>query len=542
MRKSFLFSCCLLSQAAGLAWAAEPALPPVQTRPGDQISSEATSIKVTQFLFNGNTAFTSAELGKVLADYTNRPLTSDDLENARRALTLHYVNHGYINSGAILPNQSITEGKVTFQIVEGKLNEILIKGEQRGYYHFLIKRLKRAAGDPMNLTALHDELELVREDPVIKQINAELKPGGLPGESTLEVTLVENNPWQFGLQFANNRSPSVGAESLDALLSNNNLTGNRDLIDLRYGIIKGGLDHTEAAGLDDLSATYRLPFTSYETTAQFTYERSTSLEIEAPFDSLNISSETESFSGVIRQPLYHDRNSEFAVSIGIENKTNKTKLLGQPFSLSPGARDGVSTITPLRFTQEYFTHTINHSLALRSTFSAGLDALDATRNAGDLPDGQFFTWRGQAQYIQRLFETPNLAIFRVNAQLTNDRLMSLEQFSIGGMDTVRGYRENELVRDKAVTATAEFRVPLILDSAGAEMLTLAPFADLGYGKNVNASTDTNVLSSVGVGVLVSPNKHIQGSLYWGYGLQHIHHDHQDLQDIGIHFSIKLLAL
>ena len=42
------------------------------------------------------------------------------------------------------------------------------------------------------------------------------------------------------------------------------------------------------------------------------------------------------------------------------------------------------------------------AVALRSTFSGGLDALGATENPGEVPDGQFFAWLGQAQWVRRI--------------------------------------------------------------------------------------------------------------------------------------------
>ena len=61
---------------------------------------------VKEFRFVGNHVFSSGELGRVVEKYRNRELTAEDLEQARQDLTLLYINKGYVNSGAVLPDQA----------------------------------------------------------------------------------------------------------------------------------------------------------------------------------------------------------------------------------------------------------------------------------------------------------------------------------------------------------------------------------------------------------------------------------------------------
>ena len=81
-----------------------------------------------EFRFVGNHAFSSASLGKVVEKYKNHELTAEDLEQARQDLTLLYINKGYVNSGAVLPDQDGENGIITFQLVEGRLTAINLKG------------------------------------------------------------------------------------------------------------------------------------------------------------------------------------------------------------------------------------------------------------------------------------------------------------------------------------------------------------------------------------------------------------------------------
>lgn len=74
-----------------------PPLPPPATGEAGQLSS--VRVFVRQIRVIGSTAFSAEELSRITAPYLNRELTSEDIEALRLALTLHYVNRGYINSG-----------------------------------------------------------------------------------------------------------------------------------------------------------------------------------------------------------------------------------------------------------------------------------------------------------------------------------------------------------------------------------------------------------------------------------------------------------
>ena len=163
----------------------------------------------------------------------------------------------------------------------------------------------------------------------------------------------------------------------------------------------------------------------------------------------------------------------------------------------------------------------------------------STVNGGDLPDSQFLSWLGQFQWARRFDPWGVEAVFRTDVQLTSSPLPSLEQFSMGGHATVRGYRENQLVRDQGAVASLEFRIPLWRDSVGIPILQLAPFADVGRSWNRRRSElSPRTLYSAGVGLRFRISEYVDGNVYWGEQLRDIPspQDH-DLQDDGIQFRL-----
>jgi hemolysin activation/secretion protein len=126
---------------------------------------------------------------------------------------------------------------------------------------------------------------------------------------------------------------------------------------------------------------------------------------------------------------------------------------------------------------------------------------------------------------------------------------------LGGISSIRGYLENQILRDNSYLASLEFHLPLVVDTEHNSLIALAPFTDFGVGwNNVNVTgpdpfktrqsgPQTVAMPSVGVGLLVSPIKYVDGQIYWGYGLNRRQvPGGPSLQNEGVEFSLSLNAL
>jgi len=357
---------------------------------------------------------------------------------------------------------------------------------------------------------------MLRQNPNVTQVNAELKPGSSPGQGLLDVRVEDQQPFRLGLQFDNQRPPSVGELEISLLAADLSLTGNNDPLQLRYGIVNTGSDGLEFSGADNLEGSYELPITRFDTSIGVHGSRLNTSLIEEPFAGLDITSLTKSLGVTLRQPLYQTPKEQVSVSVTFDRRENETWLLNEPFNVSPGAVDGKMNVSVLRFSQEWLHRGPSHVLALRSTFNFGLDVWEATNDkTPGSPDAMFFSWLGQGQYVQRLFNTKNELILRVSGQWTGESLLALEQLSVGGFNTVRGYLENQLVRDRGISSSVEVRVPVLFQKSGAAMLSLAPFFDFGGGWNLHQSAGPSTISSAGVGLVFNLDRHISAEIYWG---------------------------
>ena len=517
-------------------------LPPLPTPPPPELERlPRERVLVREVRVVGSTVFSVDELAKVTAPYLNRELTAENLEALRVALTLLYVNAGYVNSGAILPDQRVVDGVITYQVIEGAVTAIAVGGNRWFRSSYLQKRLALGTGPPVNASVLQQQIQLLLEDPRIRRLHVELLPGLNPGDAVLRASVEDRPPFRASIDFNNHLSPSVGAEQGILTLEDVNLTGNGDILTLRYGGSEG------AFPLYDFR--YSLPFTARDTTLSLRYRKNTFAVLEEPFQELDIESESEIYTIALRQPIFRTLNSEVAIELIGERLSHETFLLGERFTLVPGARNGRSVVTALRAQLEWVYRTPDQVIALRSRFSAGLNILGATINPKGEPDGKFFAWLGQAQLVRRLPFLDAQLILRSDLQLADDLLLSLEQVAVGGRYSVRGYRENTLVRDNAFLASLEVRVPLVRNTPWADFLELAPFADYGRGwRTRSPSPDAEVISSAGIGlrwavtIAAGPvSLRPQLEVYWGHPWRDRKTPGNDLQDKGLHLQFVLSA-
>jgi len=524
-----------------------PLPPPIQIpapKPPEEkvIPFRIPRVFVREIKITGNTVFSDEALKEVTAPYENRELTDPDLESLRLALTIFYVNKGYVNSGAIIPDQTIINGIITIDIIEGRLTNIEVEGNKWFRSSYIQSRINLGAGPPLNIYALQERLQLLQQDERIQKLNAELRPDVKRGESVLIVQVQDENPFKVFLESDNYQSPSVGAERGRITLTHLNLTGHGDVLSFTYG---------QSSGIfPEIDTSYTLPFTRYDTTLILRYRKNDFNVIEESFKDLDIESKSDIASITLRQPFYRTLNHEFALALMGEYLRNKTFLDDEPFSFSPGVRDGKSVVSAIRFIQEYLYRDLIQMIALRSRLSLGIHALGATSNAGEhIPDGRFFAWLLQCQWARRFKFLDIQTIARIDLQVANKSLLPLEQISVGGRYSVRGYRENTLVRDNGFIASLESRIPVIRNHPLADFLEFCQFADFGTAWNTDLPTlQPRSIGSVGLGlrwgvtfkypVLLRP----QFEIYWGVPLKHVDTPgNWNLQDSGIHFRFLLAA-
>ena len=504
-------------------------------------------ITLKQVVFEGNSAIPDEELQEVAQPYLNRRLTGSELEELRYQLSLHYVEKGFVSSGAVIEKQTVTDGVLKIKLIEGKLTDVRVtdktdEASEKDWFSrlwplrdsYIRNRLIGDEEKPLNTQELQERYLMLLNDPLIERLNGSLMPGLHPGEAVLDLKVVRTRPYGGYLGADNFSPPSVGgyAGRMGAWVAN--LSGFGERIDFNFSATGGS--NTYNTGID-------IPLNAKGTRFAFRYTNSLNDLIEKPFDTLNIHSNVISYDGQLSHPVLLSLQQKLTLGLNFNIRQDTTTIAGQPFN-RPGADNGETQETVVRTWQDYLHQGRDFDIAFRSTFSVGVNALGATIT-NQVGDGRFFDWLGQGVGRYRLPTNDFIPVgtyisLSGAVQVADDKLLPLEKMAIGGVYTVRGYRQNYLVRDEGFYTALELAYPLFGGEPGSKhSLFLVPFFNYG-GAWDYGSKSGDYVSSTGIGVDWHYST-LNASLYWAQRLDTYKITQgtpYDLQDNGVTFQVN----
>ncbi|MFM6000836.1 MAG: ShlB/FhaC/HecB family hemolysin secretion/activation protein [Dolichospermum sp.] len=498
------------------------------------------TVNIKGFEFIGNTAFTQEKLRSAVNDLIDKEITFADLISVESRINNLYRNQGYINSAAVIEPQNISaqDGIVKVTIIEGGIENIVIKGTRRLKPDYIRSRLGLSTKAPLNQNRILEALQLLKTDPQIQDISAQISQGVRPDLSVLEVTVKEADTFHIDIFTNNGRSPSVGSWRRGMTITDNNLSGWGDSFILNY---------SNTDGSNALDVSYGLPVNPRNGTIKFSGGITKTNVTEPPFDQLDITGNSSYYEIGFNQPLWQTPSQELGLGLAFSRQISKTKLGPDGFPLSIGANDnGETRISKIAFSQNWVTRNSKSVLGLYSQFNFGLGVLDATTNNNGIPDSHFFAWRGQGQYVRSLNrQNDMLLMVRSNLQLSKESLVPLEQFGIGGFSSVRGYRQDALLKDNGFLLSTELQFPIIRTVNQQGGLSLIPFVDFGTGwsssntKNINPGNTSKDGSLVATGLgLQWKSQQFKARIDWGHTLTDINSQDQKSSENRLYFSVE----
>ncbi|NDJ24831.1 BamA/TamA family outer membrane protein [Nostoc sp. B(2019)] len=506
-----------------------PPIPESQILQPDNLN---VKFKVDQIKVIGSTIFKPEDFAAVTSSFVGRELTFAELLQIKDAITKLYTDKGYVTTGALITPQTVEAGVIQVQVIEGSLQEIKIVGNRRLQSEYIRDRIQLGAGKPLNVPRLLEKLQLLRLNPRIQNLSAELQTGARPGTNVLRVEVEEADTFKLTATLDNGRSPSVGSFRRGVDVQEANLLGLGDTLSVGYA---------NTDGSNTVNTNYTLPINAHDGTVFFGFSQGWNNVIEKPFNTLDIQANSRFYELGYRQPLMQKPTQELAVGLSFSHQESQTELgidnIGG-FALSPGAdADGKTKVSALRFSQEYTQRSNKQVFAARSQFSLGVDWFSANINE-DAPDSRFFAWRGQAQWVRQL-ASDTLFLARGDLQLAADSLVPLEQFGLGGQLSVRGYRQDILLTDNGMLLSAEFRLPILRAPKMGGLLQLTPFIDIGKGWNHNGKNPSpSTLVGSGLGMLWTQGDNFWARLDWGIPLISVEGEKRSLQENGLYFSVR----
>jgi hemolysin activation/secretion protein len=487
----------------------------------------------------GYKIFSAEKIKSITGPLEGKNLTLQELADVADKITALYLKDDYITSRAVLVDQTVETGEIVIRVFEGGVDEIRVEGTQRINPEYICSRIRLAGLNPLRKQKLEDQLILLRSDPIFKNLEASLRPADSSkfGQSTIVVRVREANSFKSAFGVDNYSPPSVGSERFGVGLVYRSLVTSGDQISASY-------NRSTTGGLNLYDFNYRVPLNAMDGTLQLRAAITDSKITDPEYKKLNIRGDSDLYEINYRQPLMRTPRQEFALSLGFAYQDGQTfsfNNLPTPFGFGPD-KNGVSRTSVFRFGQDYISREKNGAWSARSLFNFGTGLFDATNNNEPTPDGQFFSWYGQIQRTQKLNEDQQL-IVGLDLQLTPNSLLPSQQFVIGGVQTVRGYRQNARSGDNGVRFSIENQITVLRNEAGLATLQLSPFIDLGAVWNQPDNPNNRFLptqrflSSGGLGLLWQPIPNLNVRLDYGIPFVNLSDRGNNAQDSGFHFSV-----
>lgn len=440
-------------------------------------------IKVSKFVFSGNTVFPSAQLAELLDGYLNRPITLSDVYAAADRIADFYASKGYTLASVNVPPQKIADGSVLLEISEGVIGKISVEGSKRSKPERLIGFLGEVkSGQIYQGAQLEQGMRQLNELPGLSA-RAVVRPGSEYGTTDL-IIKTEEKRVEGNVFVDNYGTKQLGETRFGANLILNNPTGVEDQLNVL-------LLRSEKDLLAYGVAYYSLPLNFNGSRLSLSYSQA---DFEVPG-----STEGTSRSGkvAVEHPLIRQQRDRVDISVGVSRTNSEAFLSGTPILISG------TSITLLEAGATY-NHVYGNAAVtqvatlLASNFGKSETAAEARPLAAKATDaGQRLRLELDAQHLQPL-STHFFTLLHVNGVYSPDPLSNIGQFSIGGPQTVRGFAAAELRGDRGYYGQINFGRNFDL---GPTKLTGRVFADSGRVLCAAPAADCTAssLSSAGVG-------------------------------------------
>ena len=507
----------LIFLALALAAPAQEPASPLADPPEDR--DLKTRLPVQEVQVTGNSLVSDEDLAAVLQKYQGRQLSIAELKDLEKDIEQVYRQRGYFLVNAIVPTQESVAGVLQVQVLEGRINQIVVEGNKRYPNDFLKARFQNAVPSEGATTKdFQRGLFLLNELPDVK-VTAVLSAGLEEGttdvvlrteeDKNFHVTLGYNN---FGARLTGEHRFGLGTEFSSVFTPGD------------YAVARTLLS-TPSDNTIFFQGGYSLPINASGTRLGVQYANG-SYTAGQEVEILDIRGNANIYSLSLSQPLARTLQHSSDVDFRLNYNDLENRILGQRLSRDEYLSAHLGYRGEWRDSQGRYLGKASLTKGLGGTPSG--DPLASRQGAG----GDFTRYNLDLARIQE-FHPQFLGILRSSMQFTADPLFTAEQFALGGPDTVRGFNQAETLGDQAYNATLELRWSPIADrtdlfqtvmfldhggivrknplpgEAGSEKLTGA-----GFGFRVNYE-QTRV--RLDIGFPISPSQNNRGTSPAVYG-------------------------
>ncbi|MDR6674363.1 ShlB/FhaC/HecB family hemolysin secretion/activation protein [Xanthomonas sp. 1678] len=469
----------------------------------------------------GNTELSAADIERVVYPFLGPQRSEADVEAARAALQTRYANKGLATVAVSVPEQDAGNGLVTLQVSEQRIGRLRVNGAS----YFSPDAVERGApslkeGTVPNFKDVQRDIVALNQLPD-RRVTPDIKPGVGPNTVDVDLNVDDNLPLHGSVELNNRSSANTSDLRLNATLRYDNLWQRGHSISLSA---QTAPERTSDAKVLSLSYLARLTDSPWSLLA---YAVRSDSDIAVISDFNVIGNGTLAGVRAIRA-LPAQAGFFHSLSLGIDYKDFKEESnFGASVDSSPIKYYPLN----LAYNADWAGERTHSSFGATLTANPGGLGAGADRCGNDhcnpsAPGSfdykrynarpNFFHVRLEGSHTRTLGKDVQL-FGRAQTQLAAEPLISNEEMSIGGMDTVRGYKESEALGDYGVTAQLELRSPSFASwfGAAAQEARARAFVDGGYvriHKPLPEQTPSETLVSVGIGATAQFFDHFNGSV------------------------------
>jgi len=506
----------------------------------------SASFDIWEFRVLGNSVLPRADIETLLYANLGPGKTLDDVEKARVALETAYRDRGYGTVFVDIPEQEVAEGIVRLQVTEGKINRVRVTGAR----YFSNREIRAAVpaaepGSVPHLPTVQQQLTELNAQSPDRNVVPVLKAGPRAGTVDLALNVKDEAPLHASVELNDQYTSNTTELRAIAAWSYDNLFGRLDSLAMQY---QGSPEDMSEVAVWAGSYTLRLPDSKSKVALFYINSDSDIATVGDNGATLSVLGKGQIFGARYINPFHSSAASTHVFIGSAEYKDFAESVLSEDLFRTPISYMNLSVghTSAWRLDKQQVSLATTMNFGVRGMANSPEEFRD--KRARGRPN--YWLLRADTSYG---FQLPlNLSVrLRGAGQYAVEPVISNEQFSIGGADGVRGYREAEQLGDIGFKTSAELAyAPIDLFAQRAQVGVFA-FYDFGrmsrleplHDRLTGALIETvdQTLRSTGVGVEFSAFGFLSGSLTWAYALMNTPDSDSSGTadgDSRIHFSIR----
>ena len=482
---------------------------------GTQVSgNKAPVFEVREFRVSGNTLLNVKDVERTLYRFLGQEKVFADIEKAQHALEQRYRDAGFPAVLVDIPEQSISDGVVWLKVTESRVSTRRISGSRYYLPHVLAEQISSLEpGNKLQIATVQAEITQASTAFPERAINPILRPGRTPGTVEVELKVEDQLPLHGELEINDRYGENTSRWRALGSVGYSNLWQRGHSLNIQY---QTAPEKTEEVQVWSGTYLFRMP-QSQSMVAIYAVDSNSNT---ATLGDLNIIGNGSIYGLRWITPWRDDETFNNSISLGLDYK-NFALILQQQGANSPEPPiDYVAFSVDFGRTQQTAQQTTSYRLSSGFGIRGLVNDAAKFEYKRHLSQPNYLFLRASVTHSRDLFAGTRLQL-EMEGQWANSPLISNEQYAAGGVDTVRGYHESQVLGDDALRGRVEWLSPPLLatrlgnKAAPAQGLIGLLFWDGAalHVQHPDVGHDAHTeLSSVGLGLRMNKSTNWQASL------------------------------